>query len=194
MFTLAYDEKEFEGQPDDLVPSYVLAGRTTNRCIDFFVTKYGDESQLNRSKPEILWGTPNLGAAGGYSPNLNIILWSMITSPHNRATAGEEVGHWLYRASNPDPRISGFELKRQYTPEELKIANLQELMGRYAALIYTAGTDEVLETITEDTPEDHAQGYRGAQIIWDTHGDQKFRELLFMPLEKALALIDSIAP
>lgn len=163
-------------------------------ALSFFLCSYNiPDDELGKKLPGVEYRikTPS----GWYDSSTN----DVIVAPESlgdKTFFGEEAGHWLYLAVNPDETITSVNGKNSGVDGWLAIRNLQGLMGRYAANIFTNGRPAQLyedeELDYEGFDKTYRWGYEWADAIWKEHGDTYFREFLFAHLDEAVALLDNL--
>ena len=160
------------------------AERGLSAAIDTLLERYSVEPRLPR--PEVYLDMK--ARTSRYEPRSNTVAYA--NGAISRWTHGEEAGHWLYFAANPDLDIVGFDP----SSDDLGLRALHELMGRYAANIVTQGEPAALTGDYSHYDEEHRAGYLAADSIWRGLGDALYLDLLLAPLDEAFALIDPWMP
>lgn len=172
-------------------PLGYIAQERLDEAIEFFLRRYyiSDEG-LRRPGAEYRIQAPG---QGWYESSTNDVI---VTADclGDREFYGEEAGHWLYFAVNPDETITSVNRRNEGADGWLAIRNLQELIGRYAANIFTGGrpAEEQEELGYEGFDSAHRWGYEWADAIWRVHGNDYFTEFLFAYLDESVALLDEL--
>lgn len=162
-----------------------------DEAVDFFLRRYRiPEEGLKRPEAEYRLKAPG----NGWYESLNNGVIVTAGCLDDREFFGEETGHWLYLALCPDEIVTSVNGRNPHADGWLAIRNLQELMGRYAANIFTGGrpAKEHEGLDYEGFDEAHRWGYWWADAIWREHGDDYFTEFLFAYLDETVALLDEL--
>lgn len=162
-----------------------------DEAVDFFLKRYRIPGEgLKRPGAEYRLKAPGNGWYESSSKGVIVTVDCL----DSRGFFGEEVGHWLYLSLNPDEAIISVNGREKDADGWLAIRNLQELMGRYAANIFTGGRPakehEGLDYGGFD--KEHRWGYWWADAIWREHGDDYFTEFLLSHLDETVALLDEL--
>ncbi len=162
-----------------------------DEAIDFFLERYRISGEgLKRPGAEYRIQVPG---NGWYESSANDVIVT-VDCLDSKEFFSEETGHWLYLNVNPDEAITSVNGRDSSVDGWLAIRNLQELMGRYAANIFTGGkpAKEYEDLDYEGFDEAHRWGYEWADRIWREHGDAYFREFLYTSLDETVALLDEL--
>ncbi len=171
-------------------PLGYVAQERLDEAIDFFLKRYRI-SGLKRPGAEYRLKAPE---QGWYESSTKEVIVTAQSLGDRAFFAEEGAGHWLYLSVSPDKAITSVNGRNPHADGWLAIRNLQELMGRYAANIFTGGrpAKEHEDLGYEGFDEAHRWGYEWADRIWREHGDAYFTEFLYSGLDETVALLDEL--